>query len=135
MPHRAGGGSAAIVLAADFPDNSDKTEVCVDRIINLIFLVGFSVSLAYGGCVITANRLKTGAEIWKRKLDVLPAINHFAYSNDLIIGLSSDNWTDLKDEEVVLVKGHESYGDYTAILDRRSGQLLASKIYRTVKSK
>ncbi len=60
-------------------------------------------------------------------LNPLGLIAHFAYSNEVNLDLP---FGAAGADEVVSVKGHESYGDYQVILDMKTGEELAHKVYR-----
>ena len=82
------------------------------------------------GCVVTAHELKTGKKLWETTLSAVGSSSHSAYSNEVTMGLAgSDEGKDL-DEGVVSITGRESYGDYMEILDRKTGKVLAHRIFR-----
>ena len=83
------------------------------------------------GCTVTAHDLDTGNKLWETKLNAVHmAAAHSLYSNEVTMGLASLTGTDDAGEGIVSIRGHETWGDYTEILDRATGELLAQKVKR-----
>ena len=82
------------------------------------------------GCLVTAHNLETGKKLWETSFDPIGPTAHSAYSNEVTMALLSLSGVEGKDEGVVHITGHESYGDYVEILDRETGKELARKVYR-----
>jgi hypothetical protein len=82
------------------------------------------------GCTVSAHNLESGQKLWETELKGVGSAVHSAYRNDVAIELSRLTGTEGPDEGVVYIKGRESKGDYIEVLDRKTGQLLANKIYR-----
>lgn len=73
------------------------------------------------GCAVVAYDLKTGDELWKRRLEGVGFVSHSAYVN--YVNLEANDYC-------VAIFGHESYGDYLEVLDAKSGKLIANKVFR-----
>jgi hypothetical protein len=82
------------------------------------------------GCAVSAHDLSTGQEIWRTKLRAVGNPEHSKYENRVAIYLSRLTAVERGDEGVVVIVGHESYGDYKEVLDQKTGALLAHKTYR-----
>jgi hypothetical protein len=80
------------------------------------------IPLGTAGCTVASYDLKTAETLWETKLDPVNPRAHSVYSNQVQIG-----W---RDDEAIEVIGHESLGDYIAILDTSTGEVLAKKLYR-----
>jgi len=95
---------------------------------NVLYFAHFPRSSS--GCTVTAHDLTTGNKLWETKLSGVGTPMHSAYSNRVTMGLSSLHNLDKKGEGIISITGRESYGDYVEILDRRTGKVLAHRIYR-----
>jgi hypothetical protein len=73
------------------------------------------------GCSVAAYDLTTGGELWRTRLKGVGGVAHSAYRNLVNIRLSDD---------VITVVGHEAYGDYLELLDRKTGQRVAHRVFR-----
>jgi hypothetical protein len=94
---------------------------------NVLYFAHFSPSTC--GCTITAHDLTTGKKLWETPLGAMGKARHSKYSNRVTMALAgSEEGKDL-DEGVVWITGREEYGDYMEILDRRTGSVLAHKIF------
>jgi hypothetical protein len=84
------------------------------------------------GCTVVAYDLSTGNRLWKSvELSRLGSVGHSAYGNQVNMSLSSDGQVAGEGQgAAIIILGRESYGDYAAVLDRKTGVLLAHKIYR-----
>jgi hypothetical protein len=77
------------------------------------------------GCTVVAYDLDTGKQLWKTELRAVGQVGHSVYSNSVRLEISRNG-----EDEVLLVTGQEAYGDYREILDIKTGEMLAHKIYR-----
>ena len=84
------------------------------------------------GCYLTAHDLSSGKQIWKtEELNGFPGFGHSAYGNEVGMHYSAaDAVTEEKMGDALIVKGREGYGDYITVIDRKTGEVLARKIYR-----
>jgi len=82
------------------------------------------------GCKVSAHDLTNGKKLWETTLSAVGAVSHFGYDNDVMLHLTSLDKLDKEGEGCVYITGRESYGDYIEILDRRTGDVLARKVYR-----
>lgn len=83
------------------------------------------------GCKVVAYDLTTGKMIWETGLRAAEGPEfHSAYANQVTMDLSHLKELDKEGDGAIVVTGHESYGDYVDILDRRTGKFLAHKLYR-----
>jgi hypothetical protein len=92
---------------------------------NVLFFASYAKSSQ--GCTITAYDLRNGKQLWETPLQVLKSVSHSAYSNEINLGLPSG---DSGKDHALCVTGHESHGDYKAILDLETGEILAQRVYR-----
>jgi hypothetical protein len=72
------------------------------------------------GCQVVAYDLKKGEEVWKTSAKGIGGVLHSAYRNLITLDVSDD---------VVIIHGHESFGDYIEFLDRTSGQTIGHRTY------
>jgi len=79
------------------------------------------------GCAIAAYDLGTGKRLWETPLEVVGPVEHSAYRNEINLGLPFGPYGK---DQVLCVTGHESYGDYRVILDMKTGESIAQKVYR-----
>jgi RNA polymerase sigma factor (sigma-70 family) len=85
-------------------------------------------SLPWGGTV-TAHDLKTGKQLWSSPLKGVPCtLPMSCVFNAVSLKVLKDS--DKSTDGVVWVSGHETYGDYYEILDKKTGTMLARKVYR-----
>jgi hypothetical protein len=80
------------------------------------------------GCVVTAHNLDTGEKLWETRLKAVGTPEHSAYVNEVTMALSALPHEEKPD--VVFITGREGYGDYREVLDIKTGEILAHKIYR-----
>lgn len=90
---------------------------------DVLYFARFSTSS--DGCVVAAYDLAGGGQLWSTPVQGVGPVQHSAYRNEVTMAIAGDNQSG-----TVSIKGQESYGDYTDILDRKTGALLAHKIYR-----
>ena len=83
--------------------------------------IGFGGSM---GCTVSAYDLHTGKLLWETPLQILELAAHSAYSNEINLDVIQPYGTDT----AVCVTGHESFGDYRAILDPDTGEVLARQV-------
>lgn len=86
---------------------------------NVVYFVHHSFSS--GGGWIVAYDLITGERLWQTRLKAVNLGMHSAYRNQVNLRLR---------EDVVHVLGHEGDGDYEEILDRKTGERLAYRVFR-----
>ncbi|HLW63986.1 MAG TPA: hypothetical protein VKS79_01625 [Gemmataceae bacterium] len=79
------------------------------------------------GCTVSAYDLDTGKKLWSTALNAVGRVAHSAYQNQVMMGLGQLH---MEPDGVVSITGKESYGDYLEILDRKTGAILAHKVYR-----
>ncbi len=72
------------------------------------------------GCTLVAVNLDTGAELWRTQLQAIKKGGHSGYSNLIAMNLA---------DGVVVVRGHESFGNYNEIVDLKTGKTLAHRAY------
>lgn len=72
------------------------------------------------GCKIHAYDLKTKKKLWATRLRGNGPVMHFAYGNSGVRIYGSNTIT---------IHGRESFGDYSEILDIKTGKFLANKIH------
>jgi RNA polymerase sigma factor (sigma-70 family) len=85
-------------------------------------------SLPWGGTV-TAHDLKTGKQLWSSPLKGVPCtLPMSCVFNAVSLKVLKDS--DKSTDGVVWVSGHETYGDYYEVLDKKTGTMLARKVYR-----
>jgi hypothetical protein len=101
----------------------------VFRVANNVLYIA-ELSMMTCGCTVVAYDLTTGQKRWETKLGAVGMVSHSVYLNQVTMSLSSLPELDHDDEGVVSITGSEGYGDYVEILDRRTGKVLAHKIYR-----
>jgi len=90
---------------------------------NVLYFAHFTTSS--DGCTVSAYDLTTGKKLWTTELSAVGHRMHSRYRNAVMMGLSSS-----EPDSVLIIKGRESFGDYSEILDRSSGKVIAHKIYR-----
>jgi hypothetical protein len=73
------------------------------------------------GCSVAAYDLTSGRELWQSTLKGVGSVKHSAYRNLVNMGMAG---------EAISIRGHESYGDYLEILDRKTGKRLAHRVFR-----
>jgi hypothetical protein len=96
---------------------------------NVLYFAEFPTSTS--GCTVIAYDLATGNKLWSTDLRTPgQCISHSAYSNEVAMYLSSLPDLDKDGEGVVIIMGHESYGDYMQVLDRTTGAVLAQRTFR-----
>jgi RNA polymerase sigma factor (sigma-70 family) len=81
------------------------------------------------GCKVAAHDLKTGKQLWSSPLKGVPCplpISGWVNVVSLKVLKDSDKSTD----GVVWVSGWETWGDYYEVLDKKTGTMLARKVYR-----
>ena len=74
------------------------------------------------GGKVSAHDLKTGKKLWETILTAVGPIGHSAYTNQIAMNIQQ--------KDLITIQGREAYGDYTEILDSKTGTLLANKLYR-----
>jgi hypothetical protein len=77
--------------------------------------------------------MSTGAQIWASAelRDFGPFGYTAGYLNEVSIRPSRKGEISNEDEgNAIVVAGRESYGDYVTVLDSKTGEILASKVYR-----
>lgn len=72
------------------------------------------------GCQIAAYDLKNKKELWKKSVKGIGEVLHSAYSNLITLDVNDD---------VVIIHGHEGFGDYIEFLDTRTGKTLGHKTF------
>ena len=80
------------------------------------------------GCTVDAYDLNTGKRLWKTPLQAVGFVPHSAYLNEVTLDLRTINPGN--DDQAVCITGHEGYGDYMEILDMKTGEILAHRVYR-----
>jgi hypothetical protein len=70
---------------------------------------------------LAAYDLTSGRELWQSTLKGIGGVKYSAYRNLVNMGLAG---------EAISIQGHESYGDYLEILDRKTGKRLAHRVFR-----
>ena len=98
---------------------------------NVLFFAHFGTGTT--GCKVKAYDLTTGKTLWETGFDPVGPPSHSMYSNRVTMGLSA--FPDPKKEEAggagaVVITGRESCGEYVVVLDSKTGQILAQRIYR-----
>jgi hypothetical protein len=73
------------------------------------------------GGVAEAYRRSDGAVLWKTQLKAIGHIMHVGYSNQIAITASSKGLT---------VEGHETLGIYFEVLDKNTGNLISSNVFK-----
>jgi RNA polymerase sigma factor (sigma-70 family) len=81
------------------------------------------------GCKVAAHDLKTGKQLWSSPLTGVPCpLPMSCCFNAVSLKVLKDS--DKSTDGVVWVSGHETYGDYYEVLDKKTGTMLARKVYR-----
>jgi outer membrane protein assembly factor BamB len=81
------------------------------------------------GCKVAAHDLKTGKQLWSSPLTGVPCPLPMSCTfNAVSLKVLKDS--DKSTDGVVWVSGHETYGDYYEVLDKKTGTMLARKVYR-----
>jgi len=86
---------------------------------NILYFAHFWPSST--GCELAAYDLVTGQQLWRTKLKGIDGAMHSAYFNRVTVELG---------DGAVFVQGHETFGDYTEVVDKKSGKVLAHRVYR-----
>jgi hypothetical protein len=94
---------------------------------NILYFAHFGRSST--GCSVAAYDLNTGKSIWAKSVTGLGGVRHSAYRNAVTMSLSTLTG-DKERRAVVVISGRESFGDYVEILDQKTGDAVASKVYR-----
>lgn len=118
-----GNQSEPLLIAAHW----DSVFIAID---NRLYFASFNGGAT--GCRLKAYDLLTGETLWEsEELSGFDGVGHSAYRNQVTLRASQVNEIpgEIRGDSLV-VTGHESYGDYVTIVDRESGKILASKIYR-----
>ena len=81
------------------------------------------------GCTITARDLSSGKKLWETRLRAAGECEHSVYANVVTMQFLRLDWIERMDEGVIVVNGCEGSGDYSEVLDQKTGEILAHKIY------
>ena len=81
------------------------------------------------GCTVIAHDLTSGEKLWETNLGVVNPMGHSAYHNHVTMEVWKLFATPEGDGAVIIC-GRESHGDYVAMLDQRTGVVLAQRVYR-----
>jgi hypothetical protein len=83
------------------------------------------------GCQMTAFNTADGQVIWTNDKLGFPPAGHSAYSNRTYFTFSMEGEVPgEKDGDSIILRGRESQGDYITVINRRTGAILAHRIYR-----
>ena len=104
------------------PESVFRTEA------NVLYFAAFPTATT--GCTVLAYDLTTGKKRWETELKAVGRVSHRGYWNRVNLHVGRWDQVDSEGEGNVEVVGRESYGDYIEVLDRRTGTLLAHKVYR-----
>jgi hypothetical protein len=92
-------------------------------------VVYFALKSIPWGCKVTAHDLKTGKQLWSSPLRGVPCPLPMSCTfNAVSLKVLKDS--DKSTDGVVWVSGYETYGDYYEVLDKKTGTMLARKVYR-----
>ncbi len=95
-----------------------------------LYMANFAMS---PGCTVSAFDLSNGKTLWKTQdISGLRQGGASGYTNQVLMRLSRFN--EVPDEiegAVLIIMGHEEFGDYITVVDRETGLQLAHKIYST----
>jgi hypothetical protein len=84
------------------------------------------------GCVVEAFDLSDGRQTWEAsELRKFGPFGSSGYRNQVQMRFSREN--EVPEEPKagsIVVTGRESYGDYRAVIDRKTGEMLARRVYR-----
>jgi len=78
------------------------------------------------GCTLAAVDLASGTKLWRTELKAIPKASHSGYTNYINMHIQDD---------VVIVRGKEGFGNYEEVLDFRTGETLAYRFYPKEKKK
>ena len=82
------------------------------------------------GGLVKAYDLVSGKLRWSTELVALEHPSHFNHSTEMNISVVDRDDLNPKAAGFVRVAGHELYGDYVELLDQKTGELLARRVYR-----
>jgi hypothetical protein len=83
------------------------------------------------GCTMTACSMTDGSIVWTTDKLGIPPQSHSAYGNEAYITLSRPREVPGEERgDSIILRGRESYGDYMTVLDRRTGKILANRVFR-----
>jgi len=75
---------------------------------------------AGNGCEVAAHDLKNGKQLWRSSLKGIGQYQHSTYRNLVTLDL---------DRDAVIIRGHESFGDYFEFLDRATGRTIGHRTF------